>query len=73
VSEFPNDARMVKTAQPEFEILRDATGQSRWRPRAANGETIAASEAYTSKAACEKGIAAVKRDAPIAVIQDLVR
>ena len=60
-------------AQPQFEIYKDKTEQFRWRLRAANGEQIAASEAYTSKAACEKGIAAVKEAAPKAVIQDLTK
>jgi len=60
-------------AQPQFEIYKDQVGKFRWRLRAANGEVIASSEAYEAKAGCEKGIAAVKRDAPIAVLQDLTK
>lgn len=59
--------------QPQFEIFKDATGKFRWRLRAANGEPIAASEAYSSKDACQKGIAAVREAAPKAVIQDLTK
>jgi uncharacterized protein YegP (UPF0339 family) len=59
--------------QPQFEIFKDAAGKFRWRLRAANGEQIAASEAYTSKEGCQKGIAAVKEAAPKAVVQDLTK
>ena len=38
--------------------------------KAGNGETIGTSEVYTSKAACEKGIASVTKNAPIAKIED---
>jgi uncharacterized protein len=38
---------MSKTEK--FEIYKDAAGQYRWRLRAANGETVAVSEAYRSK------------------------
>lgn len=47
----------------KFEVYRDRAGKYRWRLRAANGEIIASSEGYSSKAACEGGIAAVKREA----------
>lgn len=45
----------------KFEVYRDRAGKYRWRLRATNGEIIASSEGYSSKAACEGGIAAVKR------------
>jgi hypothetical protein len=47
----------------KFEVFRDRAGKYHWRLRAANGEIIASSEGYSSKAACEGGIAAVKREA----------
>lgn len=59
--------------QPQFEIFKDTAGKFRWRLRAANGEPIAASEAYSSKAACQKGIEAVRTAAPKAVVQDLTK
>jgi uncharacterized protein YegP (UPF0339 family) len=47
----------------EFEVYKDKAGKWGWRLRASNGEKIAQSEAYSSKKAAEKGIAAVKRTA----------
>ena len=39
--------------------------------RAVNNEDLGKSEMYESSQACENGIVAVKRDAPIANIEDL--
>ena len=38
--------------------------------KAGNGEVIATSEVYTTKAACMKGIASVVRNAPIAALEN---
>lgn len=38
--------------------------------RAGNGEVIATSEVYTSKSACENGIESVRKNAPVAAIED---
>lgn len=57
--------------QPRFEVFRDVEQKHRWRLIAANGEIIAQSEGYSSKQMCEKGIAAVKHDAPAAKIIEL--
>ena len=54
-----------------FEIYKDASGQFRFRLRAANNEIIAVSEAYTTKAGCKNGIESVKENAPVAEIEDL--
>jgi uncharacterized protein YegP (UPF0339 family) len=51
-----------------FEWYCDNAGKFRFRLKAANGEIIAVSEAYTSKEACVKGIESVKKNAPIAKI-----
>jgi len=53
---------------PKFEMYTDKAGKCRWRLKAANGETIATSEAYESEASCKNGIASVKKNAPIAEI-----
>ncbi|MBM3121205.1 MAG: DUF1508 domain-containing protein [Chloroflexi bacterium] len=45
----------------KFEVYKDRAGKYRWRLRATNGEIIASSEGYSSKAACLGGIASVKR------------
>jgi hypothetical protein len=55
-------------AEAQFEIFKDASGQFRWRLRAPNGEIIASSEAYTTKAACEDSIRSVQKNAPNARI-----
>lgn len=57
--------------KPQFEIYKDTAGKFRFRLRAENGEIVATGEAYDTKDGCEKGIAAVKADAPKAIIQDL--
>lgn len=38
--------------------------------KAGNGEVIATSEVYSSKAACQNGIESVKRNAPVAPIEN---
>ncbi|MFD2648241.1 YegP family protein [Devosia albogilva] len=53
-----------------FEILRANAGGYFWRLKGANGETLCHSEVYTSKQAAETGIAAVKRVAPTAPVND---
>ena len=58
-------------AGPWFEMYTDAAGKFRFRLKAANGETIAVSEAYESKSGCKNGIESVKKNAPLADIKDL--
>lgn len=38
--------------------------------KAANGETVATSETYSSETACRGGIESVKKNAPIAKVED---
>jgi hypothetical protein len=59
---------VIQLAEPKFEWYKDKAGKFRFRLVAANGETIATSEAYSSKDACVNGIASVKKNAPIAKI-----
>ena len=54
----------------KFEVYKDAKGQFRFRLKAANNEVIAVSEGYTTKIACMNGIESVKKNAPVAVIDD---
>jgi uncharacterized protein YegP (UPF0339 family) len=54
----------------KFEIFLDRKKQSRFHLKASNGEIIAASEAYETKAACIKGIKAIQKHAPVAAIID---
>ena len=58
---------------PKFEIYTDKKGETRFRLKATNGQVIAASEGYTTKAACKNGIESVRKnaaDAPIEEIKD---
>jgi uncharacterized protein YegP (UPF0339 family) len=55
----------------KFEIFVDRKKQYRFHLKARNGETIAASQAYDTKAACVKGIKSIQRNAPTAEIIDI--
>ncbi|MDR0624688.1 MAG: DUF1508 domain-containing protein [Treponema sp.] len=54
----------------KFEIFLDRKKQYRFHLKATNGEIIAASEAYETKAACLKGIKSIQKNAPAAQIID---
>lgn len=54
-----------------FEVYRDAAGKFRWRFKAPNGEILAVSEAYESKAGCKNGIEALKKNFSNAIMKDL--
>jgi uncharacterized protein YegP (UPF0339 family) len=55
----------------KFHIYKRTDGQFGWRLKSANGQTIAiGGEGFTSKDGAKNGIAAVKRDAPGATVQD---
>ena len=47
----------------KFELSMDKTGEFRFKLVASNGETIAVSEGYTTKAKAMNGIASVKENA----------
>jgi len=53
----------------KFEIKTTKTGFT-FNLKASNGEPILASEVYTTIAACNNGIASVKKNAPIAAVED---
>lgn len=46
----------------KFEIRTDKSGQFRFNLKASNGQTILASEAYTTKLACQNGITSVRNN-----------
>jgi uncharacterized protein len=55
---------------PYFDRYLDSAGEWRWRFVAANGKTIADSaEGYGSLAACDHGIAVLKKEAPLAPLK----
>lgn len=53
----------------KFVIRRTATGV-KFDLKAANGQTVAASEVYASEAACRRGIESVRRTAGTAKLED---
>jgi len=53
----------------KFVIRKTSTGV-KFDLKAGNGEVIATSEVYTSDEACEKGIASVQKNAPVAEIEN---
>ena len=55
---------------PKFEMYQDKAGEYRFRLKAKNGEVIATSEGYKTKASCENGIASVKKNAPEAEVKE---
>ena len=55
---------------PKFEMYTDKSGEFRFRLKARNGEIIAVSEGYKTKASCENGIESVKKNAPEAPIEE---
>ena len=61
-------SRLFKIGNPVFEWYVDKSGEYRFNLKAANGEVIARSEGYSSKAGCVNGIESVKKNAAIAEI-----
>ncbi len=49
---------------PKFEVYADKAGEYRFRMKATNGQVIATSEGYKTKASCLNGIASVQKNAP---------
>jgi uncharacterized protein len=54
----------------KFELYKDKSGEFRFRLTAGNGQTIAVSEGYSSKASALNGIESVKQNAPGAEVDD---
>ena len=57
-----------EATNPKFELYEDKAGEFRFRLKARNGEIIATSEGYKTKANCENGIDSVKKNAPEAEV-----
>jgi uncharacterized protein YegP (UPF0339 family) len=59
-----------RTMAAKFEISKDHAGKFRFHLKAPNGEIIAASQGYETKANAEKGIEAIKTHASTAKVED---
>ncbi len=57
-----------KVKHPKFEVYTDKAGEFRFRLKAKNGEVIAVSEGYKTKASCMNGVESVKKNAPEAEV-----
>ncbi len=51
-------------------VVKEVKSGIKFNLKAGNGEIIATSEVYTTEAACMNGIESVKKNAPIAAIED---
>ena len=56
---------------PKYEVYTDKSGEFRFRLKARNGEIVAVSEGYKSKASCLNGIESIKKNAPDAPIEKI--
>ncbi len=54
-----------------FELYTDRSGGYRFRLKAGNGEVIATSESYRTKAAALNGIDSIRRNAPDAEVAEV--
>jgi uncharacterized protein YegP (UPF0339 family) len=60
-------------SESKFEVFKDKAGEFRFRLKAANGEIILASQAYSQKHNCLKGIESIKENSGIAEVLDLTK
>ena len=59
-----------KVSNPKFEVYKDKKGEFRFRLKAANGEIIAASEGYSEKSGCMRGIESVRKNADSETVEE---
>lgn len=55
----------------KYERLKSKSGSPYFNLKAPNGQVIGTSEMYSSISAMENGIASVKKNAPLATVEDL--
>ena len=60
--------KQKKLKHPKYEVYRDEEGKFRFMLKARNGEVIADSQAYKTKANCFIGIESVRKNAPDAEV-----
>lgn len=52
-------------------VIRATASGVKFDLKASNGQTVASSEVYKTHAACMRGIASIRKNAPVAAIEDL--
>lgn len=65
-----NERRKGSAVAAKFVLKKGSTGKFHFNLMATNGQVIATSEAYESKAAAINGIESVKKNAPVAEVED---
>ena len=72
IAAFENqtEANYETATNPKFEMYEDKGGEYRFRLKARNGQIIATSEGYKTKASCENGIESVRKNAPEAEVEE---
>ena len=61
----------AEKAGATFEVYQDKAGEFRWRLRATNSQVIASSgQGYKEKRSCIAGIESVKKNAPLAPVEE---
>jgi uncharacterized protein len=63
-------AEKRKTDVCKFEVYQDKAAEYRFRFRASNGEIMFSSEGYSVKASALKSIESLKKNIPMAAIED---
>lgn len=58
-----DESRTVAIVAGKYELYKESAGGFRFRLKAGNGEVIATSESYVSKASAQNGIESVKTNA----------
>ncbi|HWF79160.1 MAG TPA: YegP family protein [Streptosporangiaceae bacterium] len=67
---FPYTASEGIQMAAKFVLKKGSSGKFHFNLQAANGQVIATSETYESKAAAINGIESVKKNAPVAEVDD---
>lgn len=60
----------VNLTNPKFQLYRDKAGDYRFRLRGRNGQIIAVSENYTAWAGAMGGIESIRKNAPVADVEE---
>ena len=68
--EDQTDETFKTVTNPKFQLYQDKGGNFRFRLNSRNGQVVAVSEGYSTKAACENGIESVRKNAPEAEIEE---
>jgi uncharacterized protein YegP (UPF0339 family)/uncharacterized surface protein with fasciclin (FAS1) repeats len=63
----------AKVTEGVFEVIYDHVGRFRFHLKAANGQIVAVSQSYGTKESALKGIASIKKNAPIAKTADFTQ